>query len=683
MAGPSSPDQKPFSGVDALAHGRAKEIGTVTVKTGETDTFSQSITLGQELAGIKASQGGGEVIASLERTKRRSFDLSRQTALRTRFGAGRAELNTRGGIKINTEGLDSADRAYVDANSRSAERVIGQVSSVLNYTEILLESQRSGKTPDAILAERKIKGTTWADLRKTALGAIIDTDAIRGLVPDLDKLSDLTEQQRFIEEALAKDPTFHSKLADRMIAIEARTREFTSSAADGELSVHQEISKASKEAIATAARDAVDKMVAAGFAIPDVDVQLQTIQKMLETGTNPDQIPAQILTAVRAQQLGARPDMAIVEGFYAAKAKYDALLPRMKGIKSLPAAAQVRLQDEFDKADIALTAAETKYTGLSDPVVSEQNLIALNGLLSAKSENGIYSSPIAQDLAGGVSARKRMSESEQAYKKKAIVGREKESDARSQRLAEESAVISDMESVLSDAITDVLSERLDEMKRLDVVAQQKRVEELEEVGNKDQAEAVKKVGTAMESNWSSLNQKDRKRKIDRDKIGSDVRVLAYRGQEGVKSLIRRDMVSGGQVMLDGAMVTVNTMTPDQLKKFDELVDSVYQQEGYAYAKRLFADFVEARQLGGRAKNTDFVGNLKSLGLKDHEWGLLAKNFEGMISPQDLNSPDAARLMEEMKKQGIDTRKGGFLTMLFLLLAGGVVLTGKGLKKVVT
>lgn len=683
MAGLSSPDQRQFTGTDLLVHGRAKEVVDPRWHVPIEDPIARAISLGNELAGVKAAQGGGEVLASLERKKRSSFDLSRQTALRTRFGAGRAEVNTVGGIKLDTADLGT-DKAIVEANSKSAERVIGQVSSVLNYTEILLESKKTGKAPDVILAERKINGATWDNLRNAALDAMLDSDAVRELVPDLSsQLPSRYWERDFIEQALASDPALHSKIAEKMIAIEARTREFTSSTTDGELVMHQETSKISRAAMETSAREAVDKMVAAGLVIPDADVQAQAIQKMLETGTNPDQIPAQILTAVRAQQLAARPDMAIVESYYVAKQKYDALLPRMKGIKGLPAAAQVRLQAEFDKADADFTAIETSFSSLSDPTASEQSLIALNGLLSTKSENGIYASPIAQDLAGGVAARKRMTESEQAYKKKAIAGREREGNARSQRLAEESDVIADMESILSEAIGDVLSERLAEMKRLDAVAQQKRAEQLEETGNKDQAMAVKKVGGIMESKWSSLDPVKRTRMIDRDRIGSDVRRLAYEGQDGLRALIREDLVSGGIVMIDGKGVTVAKATPEEHKRIDELVESVYQQEGHAYAKRLFADFVEARSIGdSRSKDIVLSGKLNDLGLKDHEWGLLAKNFEGMIDPKVVNSPEGKRLMEQMQKEGIDLKGNaiGFLAMLLFMLGGAINATASAVKK---
>ncbi|MBI5045253.1 MAG: hypothetical protein HZC02_04965 [Candidatus Levybacteria bacterium] len=682
MAGPSSPDQRPISGADMLVHGRTKEIGTVTVAAGVEDPTAKAIQRGNELAAIKAERGGGEVLAGLESQKRRSFDLSRQTALRTRFGAGRAEVGDGGKIVLNKDGL-GVDAASVESNSKSAERVIGQVSSVLNYTEVILEAQKTGKTPEAVMKDKKIKKPEWSDLRSSALNAIIDTDAIRSLMPDLDQLSDKAEQLKFIENALAKDPAFHSKIAEKMIAAEARTREFTSAASDGELDVHQETSKASKEAMAASARDAVDKMVTAGLSIPDADAQAQAIQKMLETGTNPDQITAQILAAVRSQQMAARPDMAIVENFYVAKAKYDALLPRMKGIKSLPATAQTRLQDEFDKADAALTTTETQFTSLADPVASEQALVALNGLLSAKSENGIYNSPIAQDLAGGVAARKRLTESEQAYKKKAASGREKESDARAQRLAEESDVITDMESILSESIGEVLSDRLQEMRSLDVLRRQKDEQALEETGKKDEAEALKKLGTAVESNWSKLDMKDRKRTIDRAQIGADVRILAYKGQEGLRNLIRRDLVKGGQFSLDGALVDVNTMTPEQTEKMEALIDSVLQQEGQNYARRLFADFIEARQLGNsRSKDIELTGTLKNLGLKDHEWDLLAKNFEGMITPHSQSS-GGAELMAQLQKEGIDIKgKGGsfLLSLLFMLLGTVGVASAAAFKK---
>jgi len=234
------------------------------------------------------------------------------------------------------------------------------------------------------------------------------------------------------------------------------------------------------------------------------------------------------------------------------------------------------------------------------------------------------------------------------------------------RLKEEAEWTEAMEGIMPDAIREVLFDRRDRLAELQ-----------RESMSVDNAKKFANVQAAIESRWISRDAKTRKISIDRDVIKNDVQTLIYLGPEnGLRSLMTRDMGLNPPTEWNSA-----TKQPQKYKyggngfkiptyiELDDtdkaLVDEACNGEmGEAYKKRLFTDFLTARENGGLSdKRIDikvfghgWEKTPGTLALKSHEEEILEQQYGAYLTAFAESTPKGKETVQSLKQQGVDKEK---------------------------
>lgn len=239
---------------------------------------------------------------------------------------------------------------------------------------------------------------------------------------------------------------------------------------------------------------------------------------------------------------------------------------------------------------------------------------------------------------------------------------------RGNRLEKEGELVGKLGDIIPEAISEVLIERYSKVQE---VAKEQRQKETDE--------SLLKLTQKMDKNWIKYDRESRERIVDAEKIGEDVRFLAYQGEKGVDSLLMRDLELGlkdeqGNPLQDkdGNDVDWKNVDLTQLSVNDKaLFDRAKEKYGEAYKKKLLSDFGIARATEKKwLKGVD-----KDLRLKGFEWTLLNQNFGDKLEKDVSKLPGGEGMLKQLKDSGVDKQKdkAGWLMALLLLL--GVTIAG--------
>lgn len=190
-----------FRPVDVLmAHGK------VDASTYKGTEFASAREKAEPLLKIRAEGATGrDILGKIkEHNQQGHFNAIDARNLQARFGAGKADVAEDGKLKPPASG--EAKELYEYAKKR-----IDTATSFLQYSDIYLESQRLGKTPDDVIGDRRAKGERgispdqFKKDREKALDSIVALEGVNELFPDLHKL-DPESRRQLIESTLVADP---------------------------------------------------------------------------------------------------------------------------------------------------------------------------------------------------------------------------------------------------------------------------------------------------------------------------------------------------------------------------------------------------------------------------------------------------------------------------------------------
>jgi len=239
-------------------------------------------------------------------------------------------------------------------------------------------------------------------------------------------------------------------------------------------------------------------------------------------------------------------------------------------------------------------------------------------------------------------------------------------DSRVTRVAKEGELVGKLGNVLPEAVIDVIAERYAKVQEVATEQRQKETDE-----------SLLKLTQKMDKNWISYDRASRERTVEAEKIGEDIRFLAYHGEKGLDRLIMRDLELGlydeqGKPLedKDGFAITWENADKSQLSSHDKaLFDKASDKYGKEYQKKLLSDFGIARA----TEKKWLRGVDKDLRLKGFEWTLLNQNFGDELEKNVAKSPGGDKIMRELKNSGVDKQKdkAGWLMALLLLLGVGI------------
>jgi len=692
-------ETRTYTAKDTLAHRQDSETVRTLVGIDSDPTlkgmFETSFDTAKELQGIKTNGGSNEAIWEAGRSKKvGAFSHVDAEATKLRFGAGRAEMDGSNKVKVETGDLTGGDKAAVEAHARNGEELVDRISTVIDVVGVLSDMHAGASLSDT-LRKRDITGS-WIDLKKDALDTIMTTPAIQAILPEIGAIAitDPNKARSIIENTLANDPKLAAKLTERMRILSQRAQSLKEVEVDTELEGAKDAKK-DAEAKLSEIPENVAKV------LDDNGITLDTAYK--------DHIKTLVSRGVKPETI-----LAAMNRDLLADAGYQNLINLQKAKLAYEAAFNIFSNtdpkkvhtDVVDKRKAAADEAEKVVEALQVEVAKmspdEQTariayINMVNELTNFKRDGNVYMGEIASQLADGLKAKNSLAKAENTIKARESAGKPVAAQSRQERLRQEADILAEMEDVVSEAVIDVLEGRHREMNQLDIKRVAEETKKAEEAGDKQKVDLLRKVTKVKQERWISYD-KNKGKTVNRTRIGEDMKVLIYEGEDGVKRLIQRDIRAGG-LTIDGVVIAdtddFTALTPEQQKKITELTEQVHASEGDSYKRKLFGDYMEAQTLTERvvgkvlANRVNLVGSLKDLSLKDYEWELLNKNFGSLVDSALDQSPNARKVIEEMTKQGIKlTSKTkwvlAILAMMGLIVAlplgAGTVMGGAGVIK---
>lgn len=653
MAEPISPPIKPPTSSELLSFGGELRGARLPRAIAETQTEGKKLRE-QRDKGTDGKQIYQEIAS---RSKEAKFKSKDSDNLKKRFGGEE--------LKETATGLEGPDESK--ESCEAASEAIDGNSSYLEYADIQQEAARTGKSFDTIRDERGIT-RTWKDIRENALNTILKLDDMQKMFPELSRITNEETRRGFIEATLASDPKLSVKMAQKMASIMERAKTLQEKPKDQEL----EEAKQTKETAGKRIEDGTEKIsqIFEDEGITLTDTQKELVQTLTQQGRPPEFILGHLKSQLLDRTTMSHLDK--IKRYEQAKTKAKDLedkLSRTDNTKVIPGYAE-GLQREHEKEKEIIKNFEE--TSLKDAETQRQynQYTKVMELTNEQKEAGLYKGSVAQELSEMQAAKKQIDASDKVIIAKEANATTQEKNWRAERLRQESELIRTIEGVLPESIAELMVERYDEIITL---REQQLAEDIEKAGKEKGekiANGVKTVGEMINSKYIHLDPRTRNRTINHDNIGTDMRFLAYHGEDGVKRLILEKLgftAADGVTPIDAKTVDLSTLAEDQQNTLQE----VYASQGNVLKERLFTDYFMARGFTDRTAFGRFP--LGRLALKDHEWQRLEANFKDFLTNGAEHSPAAGKVLKELEAQGI--KKGGglkwLLAALALLATGGL------------
>lgn len=613
---------------------------------------------GRELrAQREAGKTGKQVLEEQrERGSAKPFESKKIKALELRFGGGAAKEDGRE-VVIDTDKNPSFEQIDSFTDAKDAAEKIGKV---LLYAEVAAEHTKTGKSPADILSDRGVLDR-WEDVRTAGLDVLLQNDNLRQAIPELQDLGPESLQREFLEGALAKDPKFQAKIAEKMRDISQRASTLSEVPKDQQTEEAKVLQAQAETQMQSGWGKMRQALEAEGYDVSKLEASQAEIDRLIKEGVSYPQIANLIREAVlRGSDFSKRAE---IEAYIALQKQRQQVLTSLQQAGKNPPLTD-RYSKDLDGIEAKIADIDGKYT--PEEYEHYVKVTTMFGGEDVSGKFGQYKGLLEQDIKQTVAAGGKYASAEQTIRARNQEAAKLEQKGLSERLRQESELIDELKDVLPDAIAEILLERHDEMVQLQMESREKKNESGVELG-------LKIIEDAMNKNWIEYNDKTREKTIHRDAIGQDVRFAAYHGDEGIKRLMLRDM--GNRDWRD---VDLTTLPEVQTK----MLEQAYTTHGQAYKDRLLTDFFTAKDFrdGGFKvgfKNWKIEGSYGALGLKEHEWKLLEQNFGKDLDKRLEASQEGAKMLQEMKdRKVVPNFKSKWLMYLLLLLGGvGTVVAG--------
>lgn len=654
-------------------------FGGETTVVGLTPEMQQAKDKTAELRKERAnnpSDGKNFLESYKNRPSEKNLTAQNTEDLNLRFGAGEAkrEPPITGKIEVPDQKKHPEEAVlYTEAQTE-----IGNINKFLQYSEIMAEVKKTGKTIPTILGEKAIDPVDFDKQRGEVLDYLINAEVIQKGLPELATITNPDDRRKLIEETLAADPALRKKIVEKMVSIAERLKALPEAPVSKEVEDAND-NKAETQTKITENLDLIrDKLKELGIDDVAAVVLVKDVEKYIKDGKSLDQVLSYLRSESSSRLLTNIP--AINEYIKASNA-IDTLQRKLDGLDVTKALASVvkAAEDQLASAQKIIDAFETD-TGLTAELENYQNITRIftnqKDNSSSTAEGGIYLSPVAHGIDQIVKSQKTIITADKIIEEKGEQSKKEQDAWRIDRLLKESNLISEMQNIIPSSIAEVLSSRYDEMVTLETTRMGKVAKEEEEKGNKAVADGIKKVEDAKGKNWIEYKYdpiaRTRDKEVHTKALGDDIKYAAYGGEDAIRRLILRDSGlpltdASGAMLMDARgtpytwkTVDFSKLPEDRLKVFEQILEKAKSP----YEQKLFGDFFLGKNFANR---TIFGMQLGELALKKHEYELLQRNFSESFEKGINSKAEAKVAMEKLKKSGVKMN-GGLLFLLGLMIA---------------
>jgi len=635
-------------------------------------------------------------------------------ALRKVFGNGEGHLTNLRRVSDVDTGIPIMEykgpRNEVAESLASAESITKPLTTYLRYAELVDQYNKAKGTAgeNKFFAENKLHKDQWENMRKEALTFLMNTGNLKDGMPELKGMKE-EDQLKYLEQTLGSDPELRKEVKRRMSEIFERA----SVAKKAEYSDPQlETDKAAKEKAERERKDARGKIddVIGRYNLVSTSSDVTTMIDARMTAANGFNVD-NTLVSLR-QELISKNGLGPVAEYKQVEAKYLQAINDRNVLQAQIEALQNELDgpgnllheraNEIKRQRTILLGKKVEKDGeignmdakkkQYDDTVSDDKLKQYDAIMQATSsgEDGQPAGEIALHLKEYAFNAKNAHDLTAKIDLKERELKKSGDEQLGIRLREEAQWIEELESIMPDALDDILLERRDML----VESQNK---EIADATTERGETAQKLIREAMEKRWVSKDRDSRRRKVNKDNIKDDLQTMIYSGPEdGIRRLIIRDLWTANPPVLKGGYggYTYDNMPLTLLNEQDKaLVDEAVGTMGEAYKQRLFTDFLTARGMTGLNPFANRRLDLKVFGhgaevimsktaLKSHEEQMLEEQYGQYLNLSVMaeGSEKGRKIVEALKQQGLDSgtdKKKWLQAFLAALIAVPAVVVGTG------
>jgi hypothetical protein len=593
-----------------------------------------------------------------------------------KFGAGEAKRNPATKKVEMPAGADPEKKALFDEEQAELQNI----NNLIQYSEIISEAKKPGKTIISVLSERAAKNidgprdqAQFVAQRDSALDYILDTDMIRDGIPELATIMTPADKRKFIEETLAADPALRTKIVEKTKVIAGNAKALKEAPVNEEVRTAEDSKKEAETKKTENLTLVKNKLKELGFDDTRAEQLRIDVEKFARDGKSAEEISDYL----RSESLSKLGDLSSVQEFIDANKQFNKAYQGLMELGSQSSPSKVvkeNLEKQYQRAKETmdrLGGDKTLMTQLESFNKIARAFESQKDSMSTGDEGSKPLSPLVNGIDQVVKSQKVSADAEKTIKEKGEQNKQANEAWKVNRLVEESNLVAEMKNVIQSSVAEVLEERHVEMTALEKQRMERVAKEEEAKGNTAVAVHIREVEKTKSENWIKLNESTRKREVDTRKIYEDMKQMAYgKNQDGLKRLILRD---AGLAVKDasGNVIRWQDVDVDNLpENVKKIFDKVYEAQKDSYAKKIFSDYFSAKSYVNRRV---FGISLGALALKQHEYSSLQEKYGDAFGK---GADTKKEIAEKLKAKGIKMN-GGLLFLLSLLLAGPVV----GAKKI--
>lgn len=675
-----------------------------TLATGEKKTAAPTNASTE----LKASVSKSNELIEFRNKNKPTIETFRSNLGRGEFSTNSREFVNAGlsggeGRINNTTGkaeLPTGASREAQEHSNRTKTAVDKISKAIDYTQILRDAARDGKNPKDIYSQPpyNLKDREWSNLRTETLDLLLKdggitakfSDELAGLNPD--------QQREYIDPALGSDPALNAKIIERMEEIRKEVEDLKAPQ-KGPDRVRLDADKTRTE---TALNNTYDILLRNANLDP-ASVEAQQLKAALEpfltSGAPANEIQDQVARAlISARGITNQQDYdAYDQASFKLQDKQTQIVLRQQLIKNLQSSGQQLSKQDQAQISRWNTEIATLTTELGTAGGKVNDIVGKLGLTSEEIEGKLSELKSIRENVYGINRPDGTTRGGIADASGRLVARYKEMtdingkieaadssqeamQERSQRLAEESNIITKLEGVLSGSIEDLLVQRHGELVILEGARLDKAIGEAQKAGDKWKEEALKKQKETMKTRWIDITNK--KTITHKNNLQKDGQKVAQDGEDGAKEVyaecigystneiteknkIAKELFGTRSRLTDSEKEQVNRTYKDRQEKFNVL----YSEQGDAFKTKLLSDLFTARGLKERLGIGDILNN--------NEWKMLSQNFEEFLTKGLASSKEGQAALQKSREAGISVAPDSKRKWLIWALLGALGLAGLG------
>lgn len=596
-----------------------------------------------------------------------NFSSERTANIQLSFGGGKAKRDERGNITFSGETGSVEEQLFNEAQS-----VVTELKQFQSYAEILTDAARTGKTAEAVAAE---KGIDYNTTRNAAL-ATATNEILFELDPELRAVTDPEAIKRIVDERLMKDPAFRREVSTLLSQIKLPNTEISGNAEAQALQQNKEnITKRQKDA-------SIEIKNYLTQALDSSGVDLKKIRGGIDgLVTKYAGLPYTTESILNDLEY----DLGTLFPKYP---EYNEFLKYKKKIDELTES-KLKLNTDRDKGKIE--AIDNQIKELKDSIdydtkkgefEANDEFNAFNRLkstLSPEKTNGAYSNPVARRVQELLSLKGQLAEIDEKYGKTVDSGNLATGKTRNERLEQERTAISEMRGIVPKAIAKTLLERAE-------AADKARQRENTNQFDTETRQMLDTVRRSMRERGFGFREDEGDgrgvRINNRETIIGDARDLAINKDDGLRRLTLQHMGLLGEARVNDQGEEIDGETIQSVDHLNArqraLFDRIFATEGQAIKMKVARDLMVSQPLID--KIYEKIPGTEKNGLNPTEWEEFGRYYKDNINQIVNSTKEGKDAIAQLEAAGIkaESRQGAKILMwLALLLGGGATIASLG------